>query len=107
MKKAENIALWTNRFTERKASGLKVDEWCEKNNISRHAYYYWHRKIQNVPQHASEKMFIEIPITTSEGKSKTEQEGIVITWKEFSFCMKDFQEIPLITDLMQRLVKEC
>lgn len=107
MKKAENIALWNHRFTDRKVSGLNVDEWCEKNNISRHSYYYWHRKVQDVSQHASEKRFIEIPVTTSVGKSKTQQEGIVITWKGFSFSIKDFQEIPLITDLMQRLVKEC
>jgi len=27
-------------------TGLKVDEWCQKNNVSRHAYYYWLRKIR-------------------------------------------------------------
>lgn len=78
MKKAENIDLWNHRFTDRKVSGLNVDEWCEDNNISRHSYYYWHRKVQAVPQHASEKRFIEIPVITCVGKSKTQQEGIVI-----------------------------
>lgn len=49
MEKAENIALWNHRFTDRKVNGLNVDEWCEKNNISRHSYYYWHCKVQDVP----------------------------------------------------------
>lgn len=34
---AESIALWNNRFTDRKFSVLKVDEWCSKNDVSRHA----------------------------------------------------------------------
>lgn len=28
MNKADNIGLWNRRFSDRKASGLKVEDWC-------------------------------------------------------------------------------
>lgn len=37
---------WEKLINDRQNSGLQVDEWCEKNQISRHAYYYWLRKIR-------------------------------------------------------------
>lgn len=37
---------WEKLIAECQSSGLQVDEWCEKNQISRHAYYYWLRKIR-------------------------------------------------------------
>lgn len=37
---------WEKLIVDRQKSGLQVDEWCEKNQISRHAYYYWLRKIR-------------------------------------------------------------
>ena len=32
---------WAVRFSEQKASGLTVREWCEQNNYSIHKYNYW------------------------------------------------------------------
>ena len=37
---------WEKLISDCKSSGLKVDEWCNQNNVSRHAYYYWLRKIR-------------------------------------------------------------
>ena len=37
---------WEKLILDRQSSGLQVDEWCEKNQVSRHAYYYWLRKIR-------------------------------------------------------------
>lgn len=37
---------WEKLITDCQSSGLKVDKWCEQNQISRHAYYYWLRKIR-------------------------------------------------------------
>lgn len=41
-----NLALWTNRIKECRASGLTVSRWCELNNIGIKNYYYWMRKIK-------------------------------------------------------------
>lgn len=32
---------WAVRFSEQKASGLTVRQWCEQNNYSIHKYNYW------------------------------------------------------------------
>lgn len=32
---------WTTRFSDQKASGLTVKEWCNQNNLSIHTYNYW------------------------------------------------------------------
>jgi len=37
---------WEKLIVNCRRSGLKVDEWCEENQVSRHAYYYWLRKIR-------------------------------------------------------------
>lgn len=37
------LAKWTALFQEQKSSGLTIKEWCSKNNVSIHAYYYWKR----------------------------------------------------------------
>lgn len=41
-----NLALWTNRIRECRASGLTVSRWCDQNNIGTKNYYYWMRKIK-------------------------------------------------------------
>ena len=32
---------WITRFSEQKASGLTVKQWCEQKHLSIHAYNYW------------------------------------------------------------------
>ncbi len=49
---------WEKLIAECQSSGLQVDEWCEKNEVSRHAYYYWLRKIR---VKACESMLPAIP----------------------------------------------
>ena len=49
---------WEKLITDCQSSGLKVDEWCEKNHINRNAYYYWLRKIR---VQACEPMLPAIP----------------------------------------------
>ena len=35
------LSQWSTRFQDQAASGMSVKDWCTKNNISVHAYYYW------------------------------------------------------------------
>ena len=32
---------WSSRFSDQKASGLTVKQWCDQNNLSIHTYNYW------------------------------------------------------------------
>lgn len=45
-KSSYRMEQWKQLILECRNSGLKVDEWCEQNNLSHHAYYYWLRKIR-------------------------------------------------------------
>ena len=42
----ESYNLWKQRKHEQKISGMTIPEWCEKNQLSPHAYYYWRKIIR-------------------------------------------------------------
>ena len=42
---SEKFLLWKQHLEDVKQSNLTVDEWCKQNQISKHAYYYWRKKI--------------------------------------------------------------
>ena len=37
---------WMKVIQERQNSGQNIKEFCESTGISRHAYYYWQRKLR-------------------------------------------------------------
>jgi len=64
---------WEKLITDCQSSGLKVDDWCEKNHVSRHAYYYWLRKIRKkacdsilpaIPKQNSSVTFAKVEVQT-------------------------------------------
>jgi len=108
MNKIESIRLWENRIKSRKLSGMDVNEWCGKNNISRNAYYYWHRKIKDFKEEPS-PVFAEVLI---EPKSiipveKISKPEIIITWKEFSITFKDMDVVSIVAELLSKLEEQC
>ena len=46
IKKQLHMQQWTAIIEDRLASGLKIDEYCEKNQLSRNSYFYWLLKIR-------------------------------------------------------------
>ena len=50
---------WTGIIKDCKASGLKVDDYCARHNLSRDAYYYWLRKVKEAA--LQQAGFIELP----------------------------------------------
>lgn len=107
--KTNNIILWKERFADRAASGLKVEDWCERNGVTKHAYYYWHRKVQDDRQDLMENTFVKILVNDplNEKKSGAASGEIIVNWKDFSISVNNPQQIPLLAELMQKLVKEC
>lgn len=50
---------WGNLIQDYQNSGLKLDEWCKQNHVTRNAYYYWLRKIR---EHACQTVSsVELP----------------------------------------------
>ncbi len=41
------LANWASLFSDQKASGLSVTEWCLQNNISKNKFFYWKRKFKD------------------------------------------------------------
>ncbi len=41
------LEAWASRFAEQKASRLTVADWCLQNNISKHSYFYWKRRLKD------------------------------------------------------------
>ena len=42
------LSKWMQVIRERQESGLSIKDFCQKNGISRHAYFYWQRKLRKV-----------------------------------------------------------
>ena len=107
--KTNNVILWKERFSDRAASGLKVEEWCERNRITKHAYYYWHRKVQDNQPGLMENRFVEVMVNDPLKEKRAGAAGseIVVNWKNFSIFVNNPQQIPVLVELMQKLVREC
>jgi len=60
---SENLLLWKQRIKERVQSGMKVEEWCVKNNVTKHQYYYWYHQIYKKQNAGEEIAFAEITQT--------------------------------------------
>lgn len=46
VKNQYRLEHWSQLIQERQSSGMKIDDWCKANGITRDAYYYWLRKIR-------------------------------------------------------------
>ncbi len=55
------LQQWAAIIRDCKESGLRVDAYCELNNISRNAYYYWLKKLKVAALEASNITFTELP----------------------------------------------
>ena len=40
------LEQWTKLIQECHSNGMKIDNWCDANDATHHAYYYWLRKIR-------------------------------------------------------------
>lgn len=58
----KSLELWKHRISDKRASGLNATDWCTKNNLTKHAYYYLMKRIEATEQtvNVSIPMFVEI-----------------------------------------------
>lgn len=104
----DSITLWKQRIENRKASGLKVNEWCEQNHISRHAYYYWHRKITDMKsEQESIPIFAEVLAGAKEQRASSDIPVINATWKDISITVTDKDSAELAAYFLYCLRGQC
>ena len=41
----QRLAVWTQRISDCRSSGISVKCWCQENAVSEKTYYYWQRRI--------------------------------------------------------------
>jgi hypothetical protein len=108
MSKTDSITLWRSRIQSRNLSGLKVNDWCKQNSISRYAYYYWFRKLKDIDEEQGDA-FAEVSLepATMIPVEKVAGPEILIAWKDFSISVTDQHAIPMAVELLSRLEKQC
>lgn len=98
---------WTAIIKDCKASGQKVDIYCEQHGLSRDAYYYWLRKVK---QAALEQAgFVELPALSSERPLvKTIEKGtatfetqMIIRINEIEFCVNENSSSELVSRMLE------
>ncbi|MGE4284507.1 MAG: IS66 family insertion sequence element accessory protein TnpB [Clostridia bacterium] len=66
---------WEKLISDCQNSGLKIDDWCEANHVSCHAYYYWLLKIRKkacnsilptIPKQNSSVAFAKVEVQTQQ-----------------------------------------
>ena len=90
-----------------KASGQKVDIYCEQHGLSRDAYYYWLRKVKEAA--LTQAGFVELPALTSEQiPAKTIEKGtsafetqMIIKINEIEFCVNENSSSELISRMLE------
>lgn len=104
----KSFEIWNQRIAERKASGLNVTDWCEKNNLSKHAYYYWLKRIEATKESTDTPMpvFVEIKpaYTTS---NQTIKSALQITLNDINIAISNSDNAKLAAEFIYQLQKLC
>lgn len=103
----ESYDLWKQRIHEQRTSGMKIREWCEKNQLSPHAYYYWRKLIsthKNVLTDSNTTAFVEVPKIEMDTTSSC---GVLLTWKDVSIQISSKQEAILAAEVIRALQSSC
>ena len=60
------LTEWAARFSDQKASGLTVSEWCLQNSFSKYQFFYWKRQLKDevVSQSLPEIVPLSLPPVT-------------------------------------------
>lgn len=54
------LEQWATIIRDRSTSGMKVDDYCEAHGLSRHAYFYWLRKVRIAALESASIDFVEL-----------------------------------------------
>lgn len=56
---AEKLQLWEQRIKDRIQGGMMIGQWCKKNGVSKHQYY-WNHRIHEKEKIGGETAFADI-----------------------------------------------
>ena len=56
----QRLAVWTQRISDCRSSGISVKCWCQQNGVSKKTYYYWQRRIFRMAEEQHTPEFAEL-----------------------------------------------
>lgn len=100
IKRQHIMKQWATIIADRNASGLKVDDYCKKNHLSRNSYFYWLRQLRetmsaSVPCDDSTQ---QVPVGVS-----SELVEIVSSTGNNTIPVKSISQISLLEDNVETL----
>ena len=105
---SEKFLLWKQRLEEIKQSDLTVDEWCNQNQISKHAYYYWRKKILDSMPNDKTTCFAEVTHLMEKSKDNSKEvDGLVVNNRYCSLTIHNENEAVLAAVFIKELGEEC
>ena len=106
---SEKFLLWKQRLEEIKQSDLTVDEWCNQNQVSKHAYYYWRKKIlDSMNGNYKTTCFAEVThLIESSCYDAGAVDGLVINNRYCSLTIHNKNEAALAAVFIKELGEEC
>lgn len=104
----KSLELWKQRIADRKGSGLNVTDWCAKNNLTKHAYYYWWKRVEADVQKndASIPRFVEIESACIAPK-KAMKSDLQVTWNDINLKISDSDTAKLAAEFIRQLQSLC
>ena len=104
-----SLETWRKRIADQKASGLKVTAWCEKNNLSKHAYYYWRKRtgidMKGGPETNEATVFAELKPAFQPILETTAQ--LQISWKDLQISISNSETARLAAEFIRQLQEPC
>lgn len=65
------VAMWAERISACRNSGLNVKSWCKENGVCEQTYYKWQKKIFAMAKAQQELQFAEVtPVIPSNGNGQ-------------------------------------
>ena len=84
----ENLLIWEERIKERVQKGMTIEEWCQKNKVSKYQYNYWNQRVRAMKKTREEKDFADITSILSAGDTAKQNPELS---PEFQIFFKSFQ----------------
>ena len=77
------IKHWAEIIRQADGSGMRKSKWLKENNISKDAYYYWHKKVNEYYGNGSSpekenSIFIEVPVAADNIRGASPEPAAVI-----------------------------
>ena len=105
---SEKFLLWKQWLEKIKQSDLTVDEWCNQNQVSKYAYYYWRRKILDSMKDDKTTCFAEVThLMEAFHNNSGVSDGLVINNKYCSLTIHNKNEAALAAVFIKELGEGC